>query len=268
MKSKQVKNRPDNSVNQGSQRFAMIPQTVLCSARYRALSKCQSRIYTALALHANKARECCPGMETLANLAGVHKRTVEEAIPRLVELGLLVIKQSGGGRCNTNKYRLVDDPDGHNPGDTTAVSIDTNPGQSTGVSAENPGENTPKPRSPHRGNIEQMTCHGDTGSTRVDANRCALFSAGVAGPNLERLAVIEDLNADDINQLAGIARDKAARNPAGLLVSMIDQGRRPSSSPPAEAKEVVDATKPSRPEEVDELFAAYTADFGNEQGNI
>lgn len=55
-----------------------------------------------------------------------------------------------------------------------------------------------------------------------------LRQAGVRGANLRRLAALADLTAADVEALAGEADQQAARNPAGLLVTMIDAGRRPS----------------------------------------
>lgn len=193
-------------------------------------------------------------MDTLAEIADVDRSTARKATKKMVELGLIT-KQIGGGRNNTNRYRLIDDPDGENPGQPAGVLGTENPGEVAGVSSVNPGEPAPKPRPPRRGNIQEQTyMNGDVGSSRVEAVRRALSDAGITGPNLDRLAGRGDLTVEYVNAHAAIAKDRATKNPAGLLVSMIESGQRPASQPDSTPNAGNDFTRPSSREEAADLF--------------
>lgn len=91
--------------------FAMLPARVLDSPAWAKLSKTQINVYVTLARHASgeinsESRSCYPGIERIAYYARTTPRTVEKAIKRLCELGLIE-KQVGSGRSRTNKYRLL-----------------------------------------------------------------------------------------------------------------------------------------------------------------
>lgn len=104
--------------------------------------------------------------------------------------------------------------------------------------------------------------NGDDGSSHVDAIRRALSEAGITGPNLDRLADLDDITVDDVEALSAIAKDRATQNPTGLLVKMIDGGQRSATSQQTYADERPRATKPSRPEDVQAIFADYAAHAG------
>lgn len=87
-----------------------IPNAVAFSP---ALSATEVRVYLALASHAWKLKgqprkdTVWPAIATIAELAGVHRATVQRALRRLCELGLVEVSE-GGGRHQTNRYRLTD----------------------------------------------------------------------------------------------------------------------------------------------------------------
>ena len=139
-----------------SGRYAIVPFAVSTSAAFKSLSAGHLKVYIALASHANAERVCWPKVETLAETAGVTDRTVHAAIKQLVELGLLVVS-IGGGRKNTNRYQLLDQPVAvtEKPEEGCGVSGSENPEAGNGVSPLNPETPAHKPRSTFRGNIRE-----------------------------------------------------------------------------------------------------------------
>ena len=96
--------------------------------------------------------------------------------------------------------------------------------------------------------------HGDEESPRVLGLRSALSEAGIRGPNLDRLAGLDDLTIEDVDALAAIAQDNATHSPAGLLVRMITAGQRPVSRPGSTPNVTNDFTRPSSRKEAAHLF--------------
>lgn len=63
-------------------------------------------LYSHLAGHLNRAGECWPSIECLADESGMHPGTVRKARGELERAGLIVTIEGGGNRPNL--YRLVD----------------------------------------------------------------------------------------------------------------------------------------------------------------
>jgi hypothetical protein len=125
-------------------------------------------VLTVLGDAANEQGVCWPRISTIANKVGVSPRTVQRAVQRLVERGLITVEQRyrNDGSCSSNLYRLHLDrgvslsppPDrsdtapGHprqGPPDTSVI-----PGTTIGTVKEPPLLRRPEPKKPDRGGGE------------------------------------------------------------------------------------------------------------------
>lgn len=88
-------------------RFAFIPEQVICSDAYRALDATALRCFIAISLHADQSASAWPSIETIATYAGgISRRTAERAISKLVQAGL-IRRSIGTGPNRTNRYTLI-----------------------------------------------------------------------------------------------------------------------------------------------------------------
>jgi len=93
--------------------FGKIPSKVMQSGVLKTLIKDPAAlvVYMAIASRVGgNTWSSFPSAEQIAKDIGVSERTVQRAIPRLVDAGLITVK-SGGGRGHSNAYTLTTDLD-------------------------------------------------------------------------------------------------------------------------------------------------------------
>ncbi|WP_431976201.1 helix-turn-helix domain-containing protein [Micromonospora haikouensis] len=71
----------------------------------RTLPKNEGRVLLAIAAHTNRAGDAWPSVATIAQYAGCSERTVQRCIPKLIQLGRLVVTKVAG--IATRVYRLI-----------------------------------------------------------------------------------------------------------------------------------------------------------------
>lgn len=71
----------------------------------RTLPKNEGRVLLAIAAHTNRTGDAWPSVATIAEYAGCSERTVQRCIPKLIQLGRLVVTKVAG--IATRVYRLV-----------------------------------------------------------------------------------------------------------------------------------------------------------------
>ncbi|MFI9531060.1 helix-turn-helix domain-containing protein [Micromonospora rosaria] len=71
----------------------------------RTLPKNEGRVLLAIAAHTNRAGDAWPSVATIAEYAGCSERTVQRCIPKLIQLGRLVVTKVAG--IATRVYRLI-----------------------------------------------------------------------------------------------------------------------------------------------------------------
>ncbi|WP_434740294.1 helix-turn-helix domain-containing protein [Micromonospora sp. SH-82] len=71
----------------------------------RTLPKNEGRVLLAIAAHTNRAGDAWPSVATIAEYAGCSERTVQRCIPKLIQLGRLVVTKAAG--IATRVYRIV-----------------------------------------------------------------------------------------------------------------------------------------------------------------
>lgn len=75
----------------------------------RELANLDKAVFGALLAHYNnRLREAWPSQKTIMKLTGASKRSVQKAIERLVELGLVRIVRQGGGAGRPTIYAFPD----------------------------------------------------------------------------------------------------------------------------------------------------------------
>lgn len=65
-------------------------------------------VYSVVAMHADRDGRCWPSIGRIAAIAGVGRRTVQRAIERLVDAGLIEVerRRTAAGGCRSNLYRV------------------------------------------------------------------------------------------------------------------------------------------------------------------
>jgi hypothetical protein len=89
-----------------SDKFAMLPESVMRSPGYKGLSAGALKVYAWLRYFAGNKATCWPSQDTLGAESGVHPKSINRIIRELAEAGLLSIDRPGGGRRQSTVYRL------------------------------------------------------------------------------------------------------------------------------------------------------------------
>ena len=84
--------------------FFKVDYELIDSGVLTALTGAELRVLLVLGRHVNRAGECWPGEEKIAQEAGLHVQTVKSAIRGLRQKGFLDVKRRG--KMLTNIYRL------------------------------------------------------------------------------------------------------------------------------------------------------------------
>ncbi len=110
------------------------------------------KVYLVLTRRAdNGTRQCYPGYDHLANVAGISRRTAIRAVKRLVELGLVHRERrvdQRSGDPDSNRYTMLDVPKV-----VTAVPLPRATNDTTAVTATPPRQGRPR----HQGSVTQDT---------------------------------------------------------------------------------------------------------------
>ena len=94
----------------GHLRFGKVPQAMVFSGAIVGLGRSQLAVYLTLAAHADgRGLSAFPSVRRIARLAGIGERTVQRAVQKLVESGMLRV-EIRGGRHRPNEYTLVSNP--------------------------------------------------------------------------------------------------------------------------------------------------------------
>ncbi|MCC5829359.1 MAG: helix-turn-helix domain-containing protein [Phycisphaeraceae bacterium] len=88
------------------EQFGRIPTQVIATGMLTKLNASDLLIYLAVAAFAGKGWTAEVGNSALMRATGRSERTVRRVVNRLKAKGLLAVK-IGGGRCLTNRYRLL-----------------------------------------------------------------------------------------------------------------------------------------------------------------
>lgn len=86
--------------------YRLIDSGALATAK---LTRAEAVTFIALSAHVGQDYQARPALTRLAALTGADRRTVQRAIAGLRDKGLLTVER-GGGRGNSNVYRLAGNP--------------------------------------------------------------------------------------------------------------------------------------------------------------
>jgi len=207
-------------------------------------------LYTA-ATYANADGVGWPSVETVAHGAGLSPGGARRALARLHRAGVLVvIERATGGRgrsavrrLDTGRLRaLADEPAKAHPARTEGAPSARKPSRcahkpprcAPRTDHDHPHERTRRTDHPPGGPESRAARDGCDGGPESspsgtadggpEAVREALASAGVRGPNLDRLAAAPGLTAAMIREeITSIRRDQRIRKPAAVLVGRLSE---------------------------------------------
>lgn len=197
--------------------FGRIPSALIRDGILARLkTRSEIAVYLALGSFVNGATwKASPSIETLLRITGASKRSIQRAIARLSEIGLIRVKP-GGGRRKSNEYTLVTDL--RNPATHDGVSESETPSPTPPFNKKNPVSGDHKPRHPEAETPSPVTVNPVTAMTPEQSkqkNRLQQSAADVRS-ELRKNGIESPTDTSLIRDFPGMRPEHVRESLAGL----------------------------------------------------